>query len=179
MLEKKTEVTKSYTNLNDQNEINNNDQQNKDNTTSSICNNELNTKSPKIPTKIPVDVRGILLEQHYNNEIDNKNKNKEVKENSKKNKEKIKKELSDNYTVLFVGEKFVGKSSLINRLLNKNFEETYDESIIDSYACERFYILEDNIKTNRKEELNEIHKNKSISNFDENQENKENPLLTI
>lgn len=95
------------------------------------------------------------------NITDNNPKNKVEKKPSKKSKEiKIdtSRTLPDNCSVIVIGEKFVGKSSIINRLMNKGFNEEYDESIHDPYNCERKYMLKDRYINNcclEKEDLNE------------------------
>jgi len=91
--------------------------------------------------------------------------------------------LPDNFTVSFIGQKFVGKSSIINRMLNKCFKKEYDESIVDSYSCEKYYDLDLNMQNPQKdkdEKLNKLKKNQNYGlNFsleiEEENEDQKNP----
>lgn len=164
--------------------------------TSAINNMNKSTVSRSLnltPIKIKKEFRGSFIDVDnkplINSEINDKENNKEQQTN--KNFNNL---LPENFTVIFIGQKQVGKSSLINRILNKSFNLEYDETILDPYCCERLYELEENKNTlnknyNKKaqfnndnsllcDHLNDLDNFKLDFSFDENNEIKLNQLNT-
>ena len=101
-----------------------------------------------------------IIETNNKNQINKTNTNKKQSiKISKITKKHSSRTLPENYSVIIIGEKFVGKSSLVYRLLDKGFNEHYDESIHDPYNCERFYMLKDkyinNCELEKEKDLND------------------------
>jgi len=135
-------------------------------------------RSSLIPIKIDKELRGSFIDNIDKKPIINKEKVGQIVYEGKK--QSVANCFPENFTVIFLGQRAVGKSAIISRLLNKGFNLEYDETILDTYCCEMGYDFQEENKEKdfknkkSKKELNEQHIDNSLLFNNLNFDNLEN-----